>query len=165
MSTRASPVIELKGATLKFFKGIPSRASESSLRPQFAKLEQWQPFEIWGQNTIFGGHYLAVFEITAFFSALNQLFCFPTKPVTKLVFRDFFQVSKDFILHVFPRSVQKLSNQAWICFYKGQMRMLSGKLRVTKAIQWDSVFWVLGLTFSMEICQAPIKDQSWTKNH
>ena len=74
---RSSPVIELKGATLKFFKGIPSSSSGSSLRPQFAKLEQWQPFEILDQNTIFGGHYLAVFEITAFFSPLSQLFCFP----------------------------------------------------------------------------------------
>ena len=45
---------------------------------------------------------------------------------------------------------------------------VSGKLRVTltqQLQQWDSVFWVLRLTFSMEICQAPIKHQSWTKNH
>ena len=45
---------------------------------------------------------------------------------------------------------------------------VSGKLRVTlkqQLQQWDCVFWVLRLTFSMKICQAPIKHQSWTKNH
>ena len=45
----------------------------------------------------------------------------------------------DFILHVYPILVQKLSYQAWICFYlvgadDWQMRMLSAKLDYTGQI-------------------------------
>ena len=128
---RSSPVIELKGATLKFFKGIPSSASESSLRPQFAKLEQWQPFEIWGQNTIFGGHYLAVFEITAFFSALSQLFCFPTKPVTKLVFRDFFKYQRTLFYMYFP-------DQSKSCPIKLEFASTKGRWECSQE-NWESL--------------------------
>ena len=40
-----------------------------------------------------------------------------TKPSNfKFPAQRFFQVLKDFILYVFPISVQKLSYEAWICF-------------------------------------------------
>ena len=97
-----------------------------------------------------------------FFLSSKSAILFSCKPVTKLVFRDFFKYQRTLFYMYFPDQSKSCPIKLEFASTK---RMLSGKLRVTKAIQWDSVFWVLGLTFSMETCQAPIKDQSWTQNH
>ena len=87
-----------------------------------------------------------------------------------------FSESEDFLHFVIHHS-GRIFLLVWIGEW--QMRILStklgcivqavsGKLRVTltqQLQQWEGVFLVLRLTFSTEICQAPIKHQSWTKNH
>ena len=74
-----------------------------------------------------------------------------------------------FVIHPSGRIFLLIYNNRMLSAKLGCIgQAVSGKLRVTltqQYLRWDGVFWVLRLTFSMEICQAPIKHQSWTKNH
>ena len=87
-----------------------------------------------------------------------------------------FSESEDFLHFVIHHS-----GRIFLLFWTDELQMrilsaklgcigqaVSGKLRVTltqQLQQWDGVFLVLRPTFRVEICQAPIKDHIWTKNH
>ena len=101
-----------------------------------------------------------------FFLFSESAILFSCKPVTKLVFRDFFKYQRTLFYMYFPDQSKSCPIKLEFASTKGRWEYSQENWEsLLKAIQWDSVFWVLGLTFSMEICQAPIKDQSWTKNH
>ena len=64
------------------------------------------------------------------------------------------------ISHISPNIVQSSLNLLLQRADENALRKTESKTEVTKAIRGEGVFWVLRLTFHLEICQAPINDQS-----